>query len=340
MGIYSIHLFLHLWYMNKKPLSRLILVCTAIASFYTAASQGVPNDNAADPEMDKLFSDKQEHASYLLKYSNTGSNYYWVAKDSLYSCGLIGCRKIAVADIDFTKSKLTRDKDWLVKGTKDPVYKMELFPIKGKPVFSMSSFATFLSIDGTTDAHFDKTLTLDMADNRIANKAMEYLKHLAGATDGQTTSSSDFDSQLSKLINGMKDDYASMQGSRVDEDDVNSTVLLEGAVSTRIHTGMLRDVWLNADYGEFNTLAAAEAIYKKLIDKINNSKGKPCQMVQQDEMVSEPMRTQTWIPFDLNDVLDRSMKRFNIQIDLIKLFKFDKDFNQVDSWSVILRLKK
>ena len=326
--------------MNKKLPYRLILLCISIARFYTATSQGVPDDNSANPEMKKLFSDKKEHESYLLKYSNTGSNYYWLAKDSLYSCGLIGCRKIAVADIDFTKSKITRDKDWLVKGTKDPVYKMELFPIKGKPVFSISSFATFLNIDGTADAHYDKTLSLDMADNSIANKAMEYLRQLAGAGDGAPTSSSDFDSQLSKLINGLKDDYAGMQGSRVDGDDVNCTVSLEGAVSTRIHTGMLRDIWLNADYGEFNTWAAAEAKYKQLVEKINNSKGKPCPMVQQNEMVSEPLRTQTWLPFDLNDVLDRSMKQFSIQLDLIKLFKFDKDFNQIDSWSVILRIKK
>lgn len=315
-------------------------MCNLIAGFYTAKSQGVPSDNSADPEMATLFSDKKEHQSYLLKYSNTGSNYYWIAKDTLFSCGLIGCRKIPVADIDFTKSSITRDKDWLVKGTKDPVYKMELFPIKGKPVFSVSSFATFLDIGETGDAHLDKTLILDMADSRIANKAMEYLKHLAGATDGATTSGSGFDSQLSKLINGLKDNFTSMQGSRVDKDDVNCTVSLDGAVSTRIHTGMLRDVWLNADYGEFTTQAAAEAMYKRLIDKINNSKGKPCPMVQQDEMVSEPLRTQSWIPFDLNDVLDKSMKRFSIQLDLIKLFKFDKDFKQLDSWSVILRIKK
>ena len=331
-------LFPHLWYMNKKLLSRLILVCTAIASVYTAASQGVANNNDADAEIKKLFSDKQEHESYLLKYSNSGSNYYWVAGDTLFSCGIIGGKKMAITDIDFTKSKISRDKEWLVKGTKEPVYKMELFPIKGKPVFNIGSFVT--TVSGTFSTSYDKALTLDMADDHIANKALEYLKHLTGAGDGAPISSSGFDSQLSKLINGLKDDYAGMQGSRVDGDDVNCTVSLEGAVSTRIHTGMLRDIWLNADYGEFNTQIAAEAKYKQLIEKINNSKGKPCPMVQQNEMVSEPLRTQTWLPFDLNDVLDRSMKQFSIQLDLIKLFKFDKDFNQLDSWSVILRIKK
>jgi hypothetical protein len=324
--------------MITKLLSTFALVCIAITCFYGAAAQG--GGNAGDVEMEKLFSDKAQHGSYRLKVRNTTTNSYWIANDSLYSC--ISAEKgdglIALADIDFTKSTITMADDWYVDGTKDPLYKMELIPLMGKPTFTF--WCLFASIMVKGEMHLDKTVVLDMASNRIARKAMEYLKLRSTGKAGPATPGNEFDSQLGKLINGLKDNYAGMQGSRVDNQEVNCTISLEGAVNTRIYTGMLRNVWLNAAYGEFDTQAAAEATYKRLVERINNSKGLPCPMIKQDENVSETVRTQVWLPFDVNNVLDKSMKDFYIQVDLLKLPKIDKDNKVVYFWSVILRIKR
>ncbi|HMI78411.1 MAG TPA: hypothetical protein VK484_06430 [Ferruginibacter sp.] len=313
--------------------------------FYAAIAQG------ASSEMDALFSatDKKEHKSYMLKYSNTESSYFWIQNDSLYSTRFLTGRKIALTDINFNKKNITKT-NMLVDKTQDYVYQLTLEPTTGKPMFKFSSLGYMFISEATPEP--GAILKLDMINKQEAEDAFSYLQQLSsglknssGAPEdpfkqaGQNNSGNktgDFDSRLSSLVMGIKDNFASLMGKEDKDNQFISKVQLDGALSTKVYIGMLHNVYLIADFGDFNTMPEAEAMYNKMSAKIQAAKF-PLTMVQMKEMVFPIGKTMAWIPFGADDP---DMKEFSVTLELIKTISFDKDNKKFDIYSVSLRIEK
>ena len=324
---------------NSKNVFCTLSLGLLLFSFNGAFAQG------NESEMKKLFSstEKIEHKSYMLKYSNKETNYYWVENDTLFSCGgFMSGGKIALADIDFTKKDIVKT-NMLVEGSLDYVYRLSFTPIKGKPTFSYVCLGkTFISTSNLPE--YRKSITLDMANLRLANEASEYLQKLSKAGRNKSLPQSKeapgigyFDTQLLALINGLKDNFSTLRKDKVEERVYNSSVQLEGSVSTKIYTGLIGNVYLLASFGEFKTIQEAEAIYKKVIEKISKSKKMPATMIKQDEVSNSMSRTTAWLHFGQ---LDSALNGFTLELDIMTIGKLDKEYNKIDYYFVKLKIAK
>lgn len=324
--------------LPRTFLYRLITILVFFFSFCAVQAQ-------SNAEMEKIFSDKQEHAWYMLHYSNTGGDYYWVEKDSLFSCAFVSCSKIALADIDFDKIIIEKSSNYLVKGTTNPVYILQVPAVKGKPSFTYDCFMGTTFLNTAKTARYDKTVNLDMDSKQTAEKAVAYLQQLANGKSGNNiTATGDFDTELLNIVNGLKDNFESLKGQSADDESDDKKWIckkqLEGAISTKIGMGMLHNVYLLADFGEYNTMSTALNMYNRVEEKVTGWKKALVSMVKQEENVNEIIRTQSWLPFDFNDVLDSSMKKFSIKLEMIKTMKLDKDLNKIDLYMVSLLIEK
>ena len=328
---------------NKKSLTYAGFLTNCLIFFLFIGTKAQSDDS----EMEKLFSstEKVEHNSYMLKYSNKETNYYWIDNDTLYSCGGIifsGGSKIALSDIDFTKKSIIKT-DMLVKNTLDPVYKLKFVPIKGKPTYHYTCYRMGSFYERSGNIYINGNSTLDMATRRLADQAFDYLQRRSQggikkiSAQDPAKATGNFDSQLFELINGVKDNFVSLKSSQTIDNENVSKIQLEGSISTRIHTGMALTVSLMADFGDFNTLQEAEAVLEKVSAKISQSRKMPVTMIKQDEVVNSISKTITWLPF--GDV-DPELKGFSLDLYVMSLTKLDKNFNRSDYHTVKLRIKK
>jgi len=158
-------------------------------------------------------------------------------------------------------------------------------------------------------------------------------------TDPSTAETGEFDAHLLALINGLKDDFATLKGAQLpDADQYEAKVMLDGSVNTRVTIGSFGHTFLLASFGEFSTMEAAMPVYQRLSARVENSKKMPVSMVKQSEAVSEAVRVNSWLPF--GDV-DPGLKGFSIAVELVKSFKFDKQtMSSKDLYFVQLKIDK
>ena len=330
--------------INLKPKVSIYLlgVCIYLISFNNAVAQGFSS------EMESLFSakEKRDHITYMPESANEELNTFWIDADTLYSCVSWEGVKIALSDINFDKKMITKGK-MLVKNTQDNVYYLSLETIDKRPAFSFECFG--LEVDGSGEADPDLLLRLDMENAVQAEEAFAYLVQLSKQNitaipedplpsdqNSGGNKSGDFDSQLSSLIYGIKDDFESLRGGKVNEKQFMSKVQLDGAISTNIYIGMLFNTYLIADFGKFKTREEAEAVYEKMAARISKSK-MPVTMIKLEEIVSPSSKTHGWVPFGVDDP---DMKKFSIVLDVIKTITFDDKYNMLDVYAVSLRIKK
>ena len=284
-------------------------------------------------------------------YSNKGDNQYWIEKDTLYKKGDMVCASISLADIDLANKNISQHKRVAIAGTGKKVYSLFLHPVKGKKTFS--GFCIMNNFSATRPS--DDAMELYLADQQQAEDAFAYLqnqsetvKFLAELSafledDGnspQAPSTDDFDSQLLTLINGVKDNYQSLNDGMIKQNEYKCKVQLQGSKRTYIYSGMLGNVSLIADFGEFATYEEAQKEYEEVKAKVSASKKMPCTMAVTEEIVTEMGRNQGWIPFDISGTLDPALKDLLIETELIASKTFTKDYKMLDVYLVILRIKK
>jgi len=293
----------------------------------------------SQPDLKKLFSENKEHRSIDPKFHFTGSDYYWLENDTLFECRFEKGTKIALRDIDFSKTTITAS-SYLVDQKNTPVYKLEMFPLNNKPVKGFRCFNgnPILSILPDPIA---SSIRLDMEDRKIASDARDYLRQVASAAPGSTNESAgNFDSQLYDLIMGLKDDFRSLQGKPAEENSFLSKVQLQGSVSTKIYVDGSGDRWLSAYFGEFSTRETANAVYNKVIQQVDSCKKNVVSMVKAKESISAPLTVQAYLPIDLDNILDASMKDFSVKVQLGENMKFDKNLDRTYSYIVTLLIEK
>lgn len=323
---------------NICSFSTMVLSAFFCLSCIDAKAQDV--SNVGDPEMDKLFSDRKEHESYLPNYSNTGSSYYWIQDDTLWTCGLLGGDRIALSDINFEKAKIEKS-EFVVKGTKsDFVYRLIIKPKQGKPTLNYGCFMAMPYLANKADLKYDQTIKLDLESKELAERAVSYLKNRSTPQSNATNANSDFDSNLYDLIMGLKDDFESLRGTKHNEKNYASKVQLAGARSTNIYIGLMFNTWVLADFGEYATAADARVAFDKVVKQIDDCKKNVVSLVKMNEMNSDVLTVQSYIPFDGLDQLPASMKKFSIDVQIIQNMKFDKDLNKTVFYVVNLRIEK
>ncbi len=290
-----------------------------------------------DQAMEVLFSakEKKEHRSYSLQYSNKGLTYCWIENDSLYTCSTFGGVRIALADIDFSEKNIRKDK-MLVQNTRDNLYVLGLRSLPGKPMYSYPCMIG--KITGADKLVYNQPINLDMESKAIAEQAFDYLQQLSRA--GVKTSSSsmpagNFEGRLATLINGLKDNFASLKKGQVKPGVFTSGVQLPDAVSTTINTGMMGSVFMMADFGNFNTADEALPVYNSIARKIESSKKLPVNLVRQQEIVTSISRTSAWLPLEI----DPSMS-FKLVLEMVESVTFDKDYNKKDVYFVTLKISR
>jgi hypothetical protein len=151
-----------------------------------------------------------------------------------------------------------------------------------------------------------------------------------GSDRDTPTSTNDFESQLSTLMKGVEDNFSSLKGEKLKDNDYQATVKLDGSVSTKVQTGMLRNVYVWVEFGDFPNADEARKVYDRVVKQISNAK-KPFSMVKQNEILTELGRNQGWIRFGGDCTMS---------LDLIKSLKIDKDFKLSDAWYVTLKIEK
>jgi hypothetical protein len=158
-------------------------------------------------------------------------------------------------------------------------------------------------------------------------------------TDPSTAGTGEFDAHLLALINGLKDDFATLKGAQVPgADEYEAKVILDGSVNTRVIIGSFGHTFLLAGFGEFSTVEAALPVYQRISSQVEDSKKMPVSMVKQSEAVSEAVRINSWLPY--GDV-DPGLKGFGIAVELVKSFKFDKQtMSSKDIYFVQLKIDK
>jgi len=314
----------------------LISTCCILFSFSAAAQDG-------DAEMQKLFSadDHFIHGSSLKGKGDTHSELSWVDGDSLTKFEGYEQFTIALSDIDFTKKNIVKTKrlDYI---TNENVYTISLSAAAGKPVIK---YHVIVNDDQAPEKLTNSVIILEMPNQQVAEKAFEYLKKLSkgGAVQTQVNNSSSnsggsFDDQLLSLINGLKDRFEALKGTYVSPGEYNSKVQLEGAVNTRIETGMFQHQFLLANFGDFSTMQEGEKVYKQVAARIEASTKMPVNMIKQSEVSSESGKILSWLPFDANGTVDPALKGFSLVLELAKSVKFDKNYNSTDYYFVSLKI--
>lgn len=320
---------------------RILSVVMFLAIFYSAEAQ------VADAEMEAYFSatNKIEHQAPGVDFNIVESYYSWVEKDSLYYCDVFSGYKIALSDIDLdnVKSELAFKK---VKNSNDYVYSFSLQAINGKGLIQTLCNGSVMT--KTIDENYDFFKPLEFRNEDLADRALAFLrekKKKAGIKTTLTYSntaavSGNFDSQLAQLINGLKNNYASLKGQQLKGNEYLCTVALAGAVKTKISVGMMGITRLFAEFGDFNSEQEATVKYTEMVKKIGGAKKMPVTMVQQNEMVSPIGKTTSWLPLDTETQLDPALKGFSLVLEMVKSTKFDKDYNKQDYYYVQLKISK
>jgi hypothetical protein len=63
-------------------------------------------------------------------------------------------------------------------------------------------------------------------------------------------------------------------------------------------------------------------------------------LVEQNEIVSSISKTKSWLPIGGNDHINRAIKSFSLNLELVKATKFDKSLNKIDYYYVQLKIAK
>ncbi len=152
-----------------------------------------------------------------------------------------------------------------------------------------------------------------------------------------------FETQLNSLINGLKDNFATLKGNEIKKEndafdflskEYESKIMLKGAEKTVIRSSM-GSFSVQAFYGEFRSKEDADAVYSLLVEQVEDSKLTCCTLVQ-DEQVLDNLVSTSWIPFDLNGKMDAKLKDMVLEVRSIKLVGIDKEFKSYDYYSVSL----
>lgn len=298
------------------------------------------NSARAQSDMKKLFSDHEVHSSYHPKDKFIGTDYYWIEGDTLFHCRASSGQKIALADIDFSKTVIQLN-EFLFKEKNTPVYVLQIYPLDNKRVSGFYCDPKGYPVSSILPDPKPTHIYLDMETKHIAQQARDYLKQLAGSP-GNTDErkKNNFESQFYELLKGMKDDFESLKGNKIDATTFASKVQLDGSISTSVNNNDDGEKWLSAFYGTFSNRADAKRVYDKIVKQIDDIQKSFISITKLPEQISDPLTVQAYMPIDIDGDNGKTLSDFTIKVQLAENIKFDKNLNKTSTYLVTFVIDK